>query len=1420
MTDLSQIELDADIYEFERSRGIDSDSAKHWLDREVNRLLKECTLFASTCDKYIEPETVRLQALLAGAKTEEERDAREFQIWYVKTYLTRAAELGRARLTHYRSLETQADFDAELAKCSVDKPYWFKYYAWGYDPRARTPLSVVPFDLYPRQVELVNALDDAVFERKTSLLIEKARDEGATELIVRWGVHNWRFRESGFSMLLSSRTEDEVDTKKKQGTLFERARFQLRRLPSWMRPKDFDIDKHLLPDKLIANPNGNALIGQAPVENMGRGDRVTCAVFDEFAFWRFAGYPQFRSMSQTTDSIIMPSSVAGKYNQFADLAADGVTPKFEMDWRAQPLDAKIVTPFGWKRMGDISVGDPVLDVDGRPARVTAITPHGTKPVFRVSLCDGSSTECCEDHLWTVIPSSNQYVARRHITKTLPLKDLINDYKGTDSRGFARHRYQLPMPASAQFEPVELPLDPYILGCLLGDGSISAKPTTAPLLTVGDEEIIEHCRKRLPPDCYLKHDRRIHYRFSAGPSYRGVHGRGTYSPICKAIRDLGLVGSVSHTKFIPDVYKLGSTVQRLDLLRGLMDTDGHCPKNAKSQARLSTTSKQLAEDVAEVARSLGGTAKIYTFCPPPTAVFPDGRICTRRDEAYNVNVKLPPGMVPFLLSRKVALFGAAGGQRKPRRSIVSIEPSGEKPVQCITVDREDGLYLTDDYIVTHNCNPFKDRRWYSALSFGFIGPKMSRTTIAQEVDRNYSASQPGKVWTFSEPHSFITQSEFLRPFEKAGLRHKFFSGDKFIIPTDWRITRTNDYGQSEGHDWAHLVGAQPRVAYPLHDTHFIFIARNLEPNGLNTEQAVQQWSKWESDLGLRDPQTYKWWRDSAANYNSHEQSELRDVLMVRYGENWTAWDTDYETGIATIGDWLTPVDVEEENPFRSEIMGRNRLVFVAPDSEYMLAYNDRLLEYFVTVAQSEEGFNLVRKQMDAYAYPITELGKPVAKMRPRKEFDDIVDCCPAGTNILTRRGEIPIEVVTTDDLAMTRQGWRPVTKSQETAKQVSTYTVTDAEGRTVTATGNHKIYTVNRGWVALRGIAVGDMLLTWQNQNALFSMASGITATPTRRDGPIARILRRGADICTLICGRLYADLSLTATTFITKITTIPTTFSRILNASLLPNTDFAIARNASERVRHPSGEPIWMQCEPFANPQPRNSGTRWVSAPRGCGEIVSPMPISALFAEQSFKARQCVLNIVPTPVNGEILSQDGNHTKDRPITPASCAAKPLRLFSRLRAIVRRSAEQITIRLRSRRANAPSVESPSSTRSQKSPSVRAVAVAGVTKDSKRVAVYNLNVAECPEYFANGILVHNCVRGYAVNWNRVPKGFTPEETVENKIVAVNASLSLEAIAAAEPLAQDGLLARRIHEERKIREEMGRPMVSAAVRKYQRR
>jgi hypothetical protein len=177
---------------------------------------------------------------------------------------------------------------------------------------------------------------------------------------------------------------------------------------------------------------------------------------------------------------------------------------------------------------------------------------------------------------------------------------------------------------------------------------------------------------------------------------------------------------------------------------------------------------------------------------------------------------------------------------------------------------------------------------------------------------------------------------------------------------------------------------------LNDTHFIFIGRNLEPTGLTTEEAVAQWREWERQLGLRNASN-KWAHNHTRAYHSHEQKDLRKVLLETYGEQWIAWDTDYTTGIETVQDWWTPIEKEQPNPFRPQLNGRCQLMFVSLNNDYQLAYNERLASYFVTASQTEAGFMMLRKQISAYHYAESELGKAVKAMRPVKELDDIVDC---------------------------------------------------------------------------------------------------------------------------------------------------------------------------------------------------------------------------------------------------------------------------------------------------------------------------------------------------------------------------------------------------------------------------------------------
>lgn len=298
--------------------------------------------------------------------------------------------------------------------------------------------------------------------------------------------------------------------------------------------------------------------------------------------------------------------------------------------------------------------------------------------------------------------------------------------------------------------------------------------------------------------------------------------------------------------------------------------------------------------------------------------------------------------------------------------------------------------TPQFVMDWREHPWKDSRWYDALPTGVFGTAMTGQQIAQEVDRDLDASQPGKVWKFQEEYLFMTWREVVALYDKFHLGDKFRAANgRYKIPSDWRWSDYHDYGQTPGHEWAYLLAARPTEFYPLSDTIFVFVARNLEPTGLTTEQAVSLWRGYQFELGLADA-SGRFLHKPYDRRNSHEQKSLRETLMKEYGESWQPWDTDYIAGIEQMQTWFNVIDRNRPNPFRPELMGRARIIYVAPDDEYQLAFNEREGSYFVTNSKTEAGFMTARKQNSAYHYPEEERGKDVKKMRPAKQFDDICD----------------------------------------------------------------------------------------------------------------------------------------------------------------------------------------------------------------------------------------------------------------------------------------------------------------------------------------------------------------------------------------------------------------------------------------------
>lgn len=337
--------------------------------------------------------------------------------------------------------------------------------------------------------------------------------------------------------------------------------------------------------------------------------------------------------------------------------------------KAQELTTPVLTPSGWSTIGDLRVGDEVIGRDGHPTQVTQLHPIVDLPTYRVTLTDGGTTVCSEQHLWT-IHSRDQW--RDGTSSTIETGEL----KRRVDRGTPVY---LPVVEPVQHPEADLPIHPYVLGVLIGDGSMTG---TEVRITKQDRDLHERVA--------ALHGQEVRYR-------AGDRGKATSSVLPRmipVIRALGLNVTSLH-KFIPTQYLTASVEQRSDLLRGLMDSDGYRQKGVKGGGctTYATSSPRLARDVQALVWSLGGTASIRSAE-------------TAHADRYRVSVRLPLDFgCPFTTARKVAKWEATQptimAARRPTRTVASVEPAGVRRVRCITVENSDGLYVTEDYIVTHN-----------------------------------------------------------------------------------------------------------------------------------------------------------------------------------------------------------------------------------------------------------------------------------------------------------------------------------------------------------------------------------------------------------------------------------------------------------------------------------------------------------------------------------------------------------------------------------------------------------------------------------------------------------------------------------------------------------------------------------------------
>jgi phosphate starvation-inducible PhoH-like protein len=398
--------------------------------------------------------------------------------------------------------------------------------------------------------------------------------------------------------------------------------------------------------------------------------------------------PYLRPLFDALHDMLEPERVA----QHLERGVIEIAPLAFMRGRAQPVDKTVYTPEGPRAIGSLRVGDLVVGSDGGPTPVLGVYPQGRRSVFRVRAQDGASTLACAEHLWLVRTLDDG--KRGKAGRVLQTKEMVGRL-----RRHHQHRFELPLLSGpVEFKPRAVPLDPYALGLLLGDGCLTTG--TTPTFTTTDRELAVELETALD-GIELQRTGASHYVLRCPEGGRG--GVIVSNPVTVALRELGLAGTRSSTKFVPEAYLLNASEVRLAVLQGLLDTDGGPVMRRSRAARIqySTCSPQLRDDVVFLVRSLGGVAHWRTRQPAGRPLGgANGRPVDHRPDAYILDIRLPAQIEPFRLLRKRALYEAHGGGR-PMRFVDSIEPAGEAETVCIQVAAADSLYVTDDFLVTHN-----------------------------------------------------------------------------------------------------------------------------------------------------------------------------------------------------------------------------------------------------------------------------------------------------------------------------------------------------------------------------------------------------------------------------------------------------------------------------------------------------------------------------------------------------------------------------------------------------------------------------------------------------------------------------------------------------------------------------------------------
>lgn len=350
----------------------------------------------------------------------------------------------------------------------------------------------------------------------------------------------------------------------------------------------------------------------------------------------------------------------------------------------------VLTPDrGWVRNDSLTKGDRVVGKDGKPTDVVDIYDHEDLQFYRVHFKDDTWIDCCGDHLWEVwYPSTGGKEKRKVFTAgELFTEQESKGHLRSGSAPSARYKYRIPLVDPVEFDQEgEIPCDAYTVGAFIANGSTT---TGIPRLTTHDqdrEEVLSSINTYGAKVSLENRDTNADRMIFSTPGDGYAQGS---NPLTARLKESGTWGTRTLDKRIPERYLRAPVADRWALLRGLMDGDGHVSQSNNSSI-YSTSSAGLVDDVLDLVRGLGGYATVTSFDRDDNPL---------HQTEYHVIINTGD-VCPFSLQRKARAWTPRTNQ-KPRRAITHIEKSGRGAGRCIRVSAPDSLYVTKDYLVTHN-----------------------------------------------------------------------------------------------------------------------------------------------------------------------------------------------------------------------------------------------------------------------------------------------------------------------------------------------------------------------------------------------------------------------------------------------------------------------------------------------------------------------------------------------------------------------------------------------------------------------------------------------------------------------------------------------------------------------------------------------